>query len=84
MTYGELEHCESELRACFMKRLKKLDVDGTVTLAEAKEARLMGDLWHCCHELMKAWKEEDDSGAAAASAAAMRRQHEAMAAPKSL
>lgn len=58
LTREVLEYKEQALRDCFMERLERLDTDGTVSLAEVKELKTYGALWHYVHELL------EESGAA--------------------
>lgn len=53
MTREELEYKKQKLRECFVKKLEKLDVDGTVSLAEVKELKTYGALWHYAQELLE-------------------------------
>lgn len=58
MTHEELEYKEHKLRECFIKRLEKLDVDGTVPLKEIKELKTYGALWHYTQELLEEHEEK--------------------------
>ena len=54
MSIDELQYKEMKLRECFMKKLEKLDVDGTNDLATVKCIKTCGVLWHLTHQLLMA------------------------------
>ena len=61
MTEKELREKEEELRECYCKALKELEVGGTVQVHEAKHVLMLGGLWHHAHELLKAHSKEEGS-----------------------